>query len=375
MKKNTIQNILVPVDFSELSIQAIENARHLTRRFGATIHLVHVHEYYYPVGFMSPGAAVPMSMTTFQEDSEARAEAELRKLAAKYGIAPTHCYLRTEVPIYNEICRVASAIKADLIVMPTHGRTGLKHTFLGSTAERVVQHSPCPVFIVRRSGRASASGRIDNILVPVDFSRCSFEGLKYAIQFADKVAARILVFHVLYLGYAYTADGFAMYDLFELQKAAREEAERQMAKFVREARFGGVKYETVVAIGLPVEEICAVAEKKDVDLIVTSTHGRTGFEHVLIGSTAEHVVQHATRPVLIVPAHAEVRARQLPGTTQLSRKPARKVTPRLAKQQKAAKAGQFAKKYRKGNSHPFPERRQTNRFRETHPARTVSATP
>jgi nucleotide-binding universal stress UspA family protein len=63
----------------------------------------------------------------------------------------------------------------------------------------------------------------------------------------------------------------------------------------------GVTIETVIAAGPPAQQICAYAAASDVDLIVTSTHGLTGFAHILIGSTAEHVVRYARCPVLVVP--------------------------------------------------------------------------
>src|SRR5678815_3745475 len=115
-----------------------------------------------------------------------------------------------------------------------------RHFFLGSTAERLVQHAPCPV-LVSRKGRAT----IDKILVPVDFSRCSLEGLKYAIQFADKFASKLFILHAVYLGEPYTSDGFAMYDLSALEKKERQNAEQQMLRFVRQVKFGGVKFEAV----------------------------------------------------------------------------------------------------------------------------------
>lgn len=368
MKKLDIQNILVPVDFSELSIQAIATAQRLARRSNATVHLVHVHEYYYPVGFMSPGAAVPMSMVTFRDDAVQRAGQDLRTLAIKNEISPVHCYVTEQLPIFNEICNVAKTIKADLIVMPTHGRKGLKHLAIGSTAERVVQHSPCPVFVVKSQSakKAEASRGIDTILVPVDFSPCSFEGLNYAIRFADKFAAKILIFNTVYLGYAYTADGFAMYNLSALQDQALKDAEREMAEFVHRALFGSVKFETAVQLGLPVDDICAFAEQKKVDLIITSTHGRTGFSHVMIGSTAEQVVRRATRPILVVPSHPDVRLSQLTGQTGGARKTFRRTTSRTATKEKSLPNERFLNQLRNAKSNPFPERRKTNKFREPH---------
>lgn len=361
MKKLNIQNILVPIDFSELSIRALSTAQHLARHSGATIHLIHVHEYHYPVGFMSPGAPVPMSMVTFRDETRRAVEEKLRNLAIKNSISPAHCYITEETPIFNEICNAAKTIHCDLIVMPTHGHTGFKRFALGSTAERVVQHAPCPVFVVKPRGAArNKSGRIDNILVPVDFSACSLEGLNYAIQFADKVAGRIFVFNSIYLGYAFTADGFAMYDMTSLVDRALKNAENDMKRFLRHARFGAVKFETAVRTGNPASDICAMADQKRADLIVTSTHGRTGFDHVMMGSTAEQVVRRAPCSVLVIPSHPQVRIRQLTSKTQ----------GRITKKPRAIRLFRSAERLSRtlpnGKLHPFPERRRTNKFRETH---------
>ena len=297
-----------------MSIQAIKTAKRIARRFTATIHLAHVRQFDY-VGFSAPAAPlVPFSLMTYEEDAEKRVLQELNELACEHGIPSASCHIVGGGPAFDEICRLAQKIPADLIVMPTHGRTGLKHVFLGSTAERVVRHSPCPVLVVRERRRQSKTGlrfTVKRILVPVDFSECSQEGLRYAIGFANQFGARIMLLHATYLGYIYSTEATALYDVRGLQKAARKNAERQMRKLVRAAKFGRVKYETAFTEGSPVLGICAFAKEHNVDVIVTSTHGLTGFQHVLIGSIAEKVVRHAPCSVLVVPSHPKVRAANL----------------------------------------------------------------
>jgi nucleotide-binding universal stress UspA family protein len=315
----------VPIDFSETSIRALETAQGLARRFGATIHLAHVHESYYPGIFLesqTPFAGLPL---TYLENTRDSAERQLMDLAAKHKITGT-CEVELGGPAFEGICRIARKVGADLIVTSTHGRTGVQRVFLGSTAERLVQHSPCPVLVTRerkeeQHGRRMSSkrgpNRINTIVVPVDFSHASLDGLKYAIQFASKVKARILVLTVIHLGYAYIADGYAMYDLSVLEKAARAAAEREIKIFLRRVKFGSVKFETAIETGAPMHQICTFAGERKVDLIITSTHGYSGFKHVLIGSTAEQVVRRATCPVLVVPSHSERRVGQIAGHTEV----------------------------------------------------------
>lgn len=371
MKRRDLRNILVPIDFSETSTRSIETAQRLAQRFSAVIHLVHVHEYYYPVGFIAPGAPVPMSMITCRQKDADRIRKQLGELARKHGIPITNCHIRNDTPVFNGVCKVARQIGADLIVMQTHGRTGIQRFFEGSHAERIVQHSPCPVFVARKRRRKASripSGvkpteSIDSILVPVDFSQCSLEALEYAIQFAERVAAHLIVFHTAHFDYAYTADGYAMVDLSVLIGRTRKNAELQMQEFVRLAKFRGVKFETVVTLAPPGPDICGLAEQRDVDLIITATHGRTGLKHLLMGSVAERVVRHAHQPVLVVPSYPEMRTAKL---TRATRADQQAMTSSAKKRPAPCPTGRLKKGSQSLLQHPFPERRKTNKFRESH---------
>jgi nucleotide-binding universal stress UspA family protein len=230
----------------------------------------------------------------------------------------------------------------------------LKRVFLGSTAERVIQHSPCPVFVYRKG-----AAKIDRILVPVDFSASSLEALKEAIAFADLIAAQIVVMHAVDLGLAFTSDGYGMFDLRTLIDAAKEGAQDQMRSFVRQAKFGGVGFETIIQVGPPISEICLLTETKNIDLIITATHGRTGFEHLLMGSIAEQIVRYAPRSVLVVPSHPAERSKRI---LRVAKKP----VSLLPRKRIPAEAEKFTKRFRKLDKQPFPERRKTNKFRESH---------
>jgi nucleotide-binding universal stress UspA family protein len=361
MKRPSIRNILVPIDFSKLSIHAIKTARQLARRFPATIHIAHVRRVDYATAFSAPSPPIaPFPLMTYDEDAEKRVLQELNGLACEHGISSASCHVVGGGPAFDEICRLAQKIPADLIVMPTHGRTGLKHVFLGSTAERFVRHSPCPVLVVRERRRQSKTEprlTVKRILVPVDFSECSQEGLQYAIGFANEFGARVILVHATYLGYIYSSEGNAIYDVRGLQEAARENAERQMRELVRAVKAEGIKLETAITEGSPVLDICALAKDHDVDLIIISTHGLTGLQHVLIGSIAEKVMRHASCSVLVVPSHPQIRAANLAKMRAF----ASQQQPRKSSRGKA-----LTKKDRKIAAHAFPEQRKTNKFRESH---------
>jgi nucleotide-binding universal stress UspA family protein len=375
MKKLSIQNIVVPIDFSKMSVLALQIAKRLARRFGASIHLAHVRQFNY-ADFVAPAPpAAPFSFMPYEHNGEQTVLNDLRKVASECGVSSLSCHVFTGAPPFDEICRLAQTVPADLIVMPTHGRTGLKHVFLGSTAERIVQHSSCPVLVSREKPVQSTNGsrfRIKAILVPVDFSSCSREGLRYSVAFANEFGAKIVLVHATYLGYIYSSEGTAIYDIPGLQKAARRTAERKMREFVRSVNFGPVKFETVFTEGSPVLDICAFAKEHDVDLIITSTHGLTGFKHVLIGSIAEQVVRHAPCSVLVVPSHPHIRAANLAksGVAKAS-SPAsspRRIRPVADRPQsrKPSRGKTLTRKDRKLAARAFPERRKTNKFRESH---------
>ena len=315
MKTLSIQNIIVPIDFSKMSVQAIQIAKQLARRFGASIHLAHAPQLNYGLDCVAPAPPiVPFSFMPYEQNAEQSALNELKRVASESGLPSATCDVLGGAPPFDEICRLAQTISADLVVVPTHGRTGLKHVFLGSTAERIVQHSSCPVLVTRGDSAQSKNGshfKIKTILAPVDFSSCSREGLRYAIAVANEFEAKIILLHATYLGYIYSSEGTAIYDIPGLQKAALKNAERKMRDLVRSVNFGAVKFEMAFTEGSPAVDICCFAKDHNLDLVITSTHGFTGMKHVLIGSIAEQVVRRAPCSVLVVPSHPHIRGANL----------------------------------------------------------------
>jgi len=148
-----IRHILVPIDFSNCSLRALDYAVALAPAFSAKLTLLHVVE---PAVFQTdfPGVTPPL-----EETNQNLVEAGRERLAAitkKCGDAR----ISTETLVrmgraHSEIADTAKALGVDLIVMGTHGYTGLKHMLLGSTAERVVRQAPCPVLTVRHTASSA----------------------------------------------------------------------------------------------------------------------------------------------------------------------------------------------------------------------------
>ena len=140
-----IKTILVPLDFSSFSRQALASAIPLAQKFGAKLVLVHV---YQPVAYPDAFAMSPACIGL-----DARLHEELRNLVGppardQEGPVSVETVVRLGQPC-EEIVNAAKAANADIIVNATHGHTGLKHVLLGSTTERVVRHADCPVLVVR----------------------------------------------------------------------------------------------------------------------------------------------------------------------------------------------------------------------------------
>jgi nucleotide-binding universal stress UspA family protein len=139
--------------------------------------------------------------------------------------------------------------------------------------------------------------KIKHILVPIDFSACSKKALQYAWPLAKEHEAALTLLYVV--PPAYGTGEYGGIDYAQLEAAMRESGERELAKLaVDEAR--GVATDPIVRVGSPRREIIETARSLPADLIVISTHGRTGLKHVFLGSVAEYIVQHAPCPVFVV---------------------------------------------------------------------------
>jgi nucleotide-binding universal stress UspA family protein len=136
------------------------------------------------------------------------------------------------------------------------------------------------------------------ILVPVDFSTPGREALAYAVAFAARCEAKLLVLHVVEI--PYVGSGLGEIELPPVEADIREPVAENLARMVNEIVAGRVPVETLTRTGQPWFEITEAARELRADLVIVGTHGYTGLKHVLMGSTAERVVRHAPCPVLVV---------------------------------------------------------------------------
>jgi len=144
--------------------------------------------------------------------------------------------------------------------------------------------------------------QIRSILLPTDFSECASYALSYATSFARSSGAKLICVHVIEpivptVGYSGLSEPLPVADISE---QLEDTATRELPKIATHEECAGLDVEEVVAHGDAASEIVRVARERNVDLIVISSHGRTGLGRILFGSTAESVVRHAHCPVLVV---------------------------------------------------------------------------
>jgi nucleotide-binding universal stress UspA family protein len=304
-----IRHILVPLDFSGMSRQALLSAVPLARRHGAKISLIHVClppmvTESYPDG----GIVVPISSERLLKGANAHLQLLATQLLPRDLRGET--LVREGNPAY-EIVQAAEGLKVDLIVVSTTGSSGLRRVLLGSTAERIVRHAHCPVLTVRRrpaprkkkKASEDAASYPDElpwrrILVPLDFSETSLQALRVAVPLARESGAQLFLLNVIQPHiYPPWMEGDVLVTNQDLVIGrAKTELPRIAHRFVP----AEVKANTIIGHGQAAPEIIRTSERKRIDLIVLSTHGHTGIDRLLLGSTAEHVVRRAKCPVFVV---------------------------------------------------------------------------
>jgi len=296
-----IRRILYPTDFSATATQALKHALFLAEQFEAELHMLHaiiLHE----SDPRDPDRHFPEPSEILNQLFEI-ADSEMAEIVHK-NEAKTFTLIEAKVRGYSAgevILQYTDEHDIDLVVMGTHGRRGPARLFLGSVAEEVVRHAPCPVLTLREEKAPQAIEAVEKILVPVDFSPYSKEALSYAKEVAALYGAGLQVLHTIEepaYPYFYTPGG--AFSPVEQLEALRVKAEEALDKMLAETPGPEVPADRYVATGRPASEIARFAEERDSDMVVIATHGLTGLERLLVGSTAEQVVRLSPCPVFTV---------------------------------------------------------------------------
>ncbi|WP_036270122.1 universal stress protein [Meiothermus rufus] len=302
------QRILLPIDGSTPSEQAAAVGLALARRLGARVVLVHVVE---PQRYRELGnytEALEQARTVGQALLEQWAHRAKRQKVA-WATQRTSTQPESRPGVAEALIDAGVAHGCDLVVMGTHGRTGLPRLLLGSVAERMARLAPTPLLLVR-PGREKPT-LFKRILLAYDGSAYSERALQHADALAEALGAQLWIVHVVPdLAQLYLSAGRAWrFDpqQLEAQLAQEQQRLREQGAFILQEALKQCrqrkKAQTLLREAsrhLIGERIREAAEEVKAELIVMGTHGHTGLRKFLLGSVAEDVVQQAMRPVLLV---------------------------------------------------------------------------
>ena len=288
-----IQRILCPTDFSETSAHAIAHATAIARWYGASLTVLHVYD--------AILASIPGLPTRLDEIPESELSRVHEKMLTSCAAA-TAAGVRVEAAVAMgdaaaAILDRAARVKADLIVIGTHGLSGFEHLMLGSVAEKVLRKAGCTVLTVPPHAEPPPLP-FKRILCAVDFSDWSLRALGLARSLAKESGAGLTIMTVIEWPWEETSAP-VFTDLPEAQAAAlaefrryaEETALRRLKSLCEEER-GGMA-ETRLSHGKAAARIVETASHIGADLIVLGVHGRKTLDIGIFGSTANQVIRHA----------------------------------------------------------------------------------
>ena len=298
----SVRNVLFATDFSATSEAALPYAAAICRRFGSTLHTVHVLS---DTGLlMMTGGIDYVSMGTLYEDAHTEAKEKLDQIADRLQGVPHRNHVR-HGQVWKGLADVIEANEVDLIVVGTHGRTGLGKLLLGSVAETILRHAPCPVLTVgpKVSGRAklpsfAKHGRdlappeleLREIIFATNFGRNSVRVAQKAIALAEEFRARLTLLHVI-----------EDYSQLGRRPGPIEHGVRCLQELIPLNASLHYHPEIALEFGSPSERILKVASDREADMIVLEARScsEVGGTH-LPWSAAHHVIAGAQCPVLTI---------------------------------------------------------------------------
>jgi nucleotide-binding universal stress UspA family protein len=287
----SLKNILFLTDFSEPSVTALPFATMIARSYGSKVTALHV-----LVPSVYPYMAAEMYVPVL-DDQEDLAKAEMERVDAQFAGLPRDAIIERGGGVWSALSKTLSEREIDLIVLGTHGRTGLKKALLGSSAEEVFRRTTIPVLTIGPGVRSGAhnGGHFRCVLFATDFNSVSSAAAPYAVSLAEENQARLVLMHVL-----------------PAPKAGKQpkpgslsvaEALHRLEDLVSEDAGLWCRPEPMVEHGEPGAQILAAASRCGADLIVLGVRGSdtlTGIATRVERAVAYDVVAHAPCPVLTV---------------------------------------------------------------------------
>lgn len=288
----TMKNIVIGTSLTDHSDGVVRTGFAIAKATGATPWLVHAGS----ILLDSSGAGVDAIWTekNWNNLRELLQEQARRTwLAALPGFSPDQVRLAVGPP-HREIVELARSVQADLVVIGAAESSNR----LGSTADRVIRKAPCPVLAVR-SEAAFPPIRVE---FPVDLSPISANALRQGLDFLTQLGLSATGSEVLFVLNPFEVGGSLNFTPEQIQHFASEE----LSRFVTASAPGRPRAQSIrVRTGYAREEILTALKERRVDLAVLGTHGRSGFERLMLGSVAAGVLRGAECNLLIVPPGAE----------------------------------------------------------------------
>ena len=296
MARIEIKQILCPVDLSAQSRHALNHAVMLAQWYQAKVMALEV--IWTP---LPPFPMNPVSPVIRSDQLEGYADDLRRFVEASHPAGIEVSTAIQEGPVVRRILDQASRMPADLIVMGTHGTSGVEHLVLGSITEKVLRQAFCPVLTVPPAVSAAPATvpPFKTILCAIDFSPSSLRALTFAVSLAQESGGRLVVVYVL----EWPTDGRTSrlgLEVAAFRQQLIDEAKRELAAAIPADVRTWCDVVELTAVGKPHEEIIRLAGEQHANVIVLGVHGRNVLSLAFLGSTTNQVVRTASCPVLTV---------------------------------------------------------------------------
>jgi nucleotide-binding universal stress UspA family protein len=298
-----LRSLVVPLDGSEFSERTLPLAGRLAAATGAKLHLAHVHVSHPPDQLLSNTQFHYEGLDMAEYDTRHREEelAYLSRLGSSVGNGTAVATQLLEGNVAEEIAAYASSVGADMVLITTHGHTGVSRMWLGSVADALVRTTTLPLLVIHpaHGGHVPADvTSFKHILVPLDGSELSESILAPAVDLARAAGARLTLGHVVSSSAVLGARIFPL--LPDDVAPAIEKANEYLERLAGELRSGGMRVEVhVEEHDAPGRAIAGIADKLDADLIALATHGYGGLKRALLGSVADKVLRSSPLPLLV----------------------------------------------------------------------------
>jgi nucleotide-binding universal stress UspA family protein len=290
-KRITLKNILFLTDFSWPSAMALPYAAMIARAYGAKVTALHVVA---PSAYTYMTAEMSATLLDAQEDA---AKTEMGRVEAEFAGLPRETMIERNVGVWPALSKILQEGEIDLIVLGTHGRTGMKKVVFGSTAEEVFRRTRVPVLTIGPAVRTDghSGGRFQCVLFATDFNSVSGSAAAYAVSFAQENQSRLVLLHVLPAPKAGRSNKSVELSVAEALHRVEDLLPRDAELWCRP--------EPVVEHGQASGQILATAERCGADLIVLGVRGMDTLTRLVTRverATAYEVIAHAPCPVLTV---------------------------------------------------------------------------